>query len=66
VPLAAALGMAEGRTDWQLEVARNIGHSPMLEAPEWTALRIGEWLAGDVAAARESAARPAGSASTVR
>jgi len=71
VPLTAARRMAEGRTGWRLEVARGIGHAPMLEAPEWTALRIGEWLDGDGAAARlaasgDSTARGAGSASPVR
>ncbi len=44
VPLAAARRMAEGRADWRLEVARDIGHAPMLETPVWTALRIDEWL----------------------
>ena len=66
VPQAAARRMAQGRTGWHLEVARDIGHAPMLEAPEWTALRIGEWLDGDGAAARATAARPAGSAAPVR
>ena len=46
VPLAAARRMAEGRAGWRLEVARDVGHAPMLEAPQWTALRIGEWLDG--------------------
>ena len=46
VPLAAARRMAEGRANWKLEVARDIGHAPMLETPAWTALRIDEWLDG--------------------
>ena len=46
VPLGAARRMAEGRGDWQLEVARDIGHAPMLETPVWTGLRIAEWRAG--------------------
>ena len=46
VPLGAARRMAEGRDDWQLEVARDIGHAPMLETPVWTGLRIAEWRAG--------------------
>ncbi len=57
VPLGAARRMAEGRSDWRLEVARDIGHAPMLEAPVWTALRIREWLDVDV----DLVARPAGS-----
>jgi pimeloyl-ACP methyl ester carboxylesterase len=51
VPLAAARRMAAGRPQWRLEVARDIGHAPMLEAPVWTALRIDEWLDGPGAAA---------------
>jgi pimeloyl-ACP methyl ester carboxylesterase len=58
VPLASARRMAEGRPGWRLDVARDIGHAPMLEAPEWTALRIDEWLAGDGAAARLRSTRP--------
>jgi pimeloyl-ACP methyl ester carboxylesterase len=46
VPLAAARRMAEGRPNWKLEVARDIGHAPMLETPAWTALRINEWFDG--------------------
>ena len=45
VPLAAARRMAAGRADWHLEIARDIGHTPMLEAPVWTALRIDDWRA---------------------
>jgi len=59
IPLAAARRMAEGRSDWTLEVARDIGHAPMLEAPVWTGLRMQEWLdtrSGDIAGdARQSA-----------
>jgi pimeloyl-ACP methyl ester carboxylesterase len=65
VPLAAARRMAEGRSGWRLEVARDIGHAPMLEAPAWTALRIGEWLDGAGATAGARTARPAGPAPSV-
>lgn len=58
VPLAAARRMAAGRPDWHLEVARDIGHAPMLEAPVWTALRIDDWRAARGATAF---ARSAGS-----
>jgi pimeloyl-ACP methyl ester carboxylesterase len=58
VPLATARRMADGRSDWRFEVARGIGHAPMLEAPVWTALRIVEWLDGPGAAARDAASRP--------
>ncbi|HVC66045.1 MAG TPA: alpha/beta hydrolase [Acidimicrobiales bacterium] len=65
VPLASARRMAEGRSDWRLEIARDIGHAPMLEAPVWTALRIGRWLDADGAAARTPAGRPTGSVTPV-
>ncbi|HEY5109070.1 MAG TPA: alpha/beta hydrolase [Acidimicrobiales bacterium] len=58
VPLAAARRMAEGRPNWQLEVARDIGHAPMLETPVWTALRIDEWLDGAGAEAWARAGGP--------
>lgn len=64
VPLSSARRMAAGRSDWQLEVARDIGHAPMLEAPVWTALRIRGWMA-DRDGPRARAAGPTGSASTV-
>ncbi len=66
IPLAAARRMAAGRTDWHLEIARDIGHAPMLEAPVWTALRIDEWRAagGATAFARAGGADdPAGALS---
>ena len=65
IPLAAARRMAEGRTRWRLEVARDIGHAPMLEAPVWTALRIQEWLDGDGADVRSACVQPTGSTSPV-
>ncbi len=65
VPLAAARLMVAGRPGWHLEVARDIGHAPMLEAPVWTALRIEEWLDGPGSAVRERAVRPVASASPV-
>jgi len=58
VPLGAARRMAEGRADWQLEVARDIGHAPMLETPLWTGLRIDEWRRGAGAPAFARADRP--------
>jgi pimeloyl-ACP methyl ester carboxylesterase len=32
---------------WRLEVAKDIGHVPMLEAPDWTATQIFDWLEHD-------------------
>ena len=65
VPLTAARQMVTGRSGWHLEVARDIGHAPMLEAPVWTALRIEEWLDGPGSAVRDRVARPVDSASPV-
>ncbi len=65
VPLAAARRMAAGRADWHLEVARDIGHAPMLEAALWTALRIDDWRAAGGADAFARAAGPAGPAATL-
>jgi len=62
LPLSAGRRMAEGRPDWRLEVARDVGHAPMLEAPEWTALRITEWLDGPGAEARDASAGGPGAA----
>ena len=56
--VGSARRMAEGRTGWALHMARDIGHAPMLEAPVWTALRIGEWLDGRGAEAGERSSRP--------
>jgi len=65
VPLTAARRMAEGRSNWRLEVARDIGHAPMLETPSWTALRIDEWLDGAGAHAWTRAGGSAGPGSAV-
>jgi pimeloyl-ACP methyl ester carboxylesterase len=44
VPLAVARRACASRRHWQLDVARGVGHVPMLEAPEWTASAIDRWL----------------------
>ena len=49
----------------RLDVARDIGHAPMLETPVWTALRIDAWLDGDGAAAWAAAAGPSDPAPAV-
>ena len=66
IPLAAARRMAGVRSDWRLEVARDIGHAPMLEAPVWTSLRMREWLDVDIGPADGGHdARPAGSTPSI-
>jgi len=46
VPVSVARRLAAERPDWQLAVARGVGHVPMLEAPAWTAGVIDRWLSG--------------------
>jgi pimeloyl-ACP methyl ester carboxylesterase len=45
VPLASAQRMSAAHPDWRLEVAPDVGHVPMLEAPAWTLRMVTEWLA---------------------
>jgi len=47
VPLAAARRMGAAHPDWRFDVATDIGHVPMLEAPEWTRATIDDWLDGE-------------------
>jgi pimeloyl-ACP methyl ester carboxylesterase len=62
VPLASAKVAAKANPTWRFQVAKNVGHVPQLEVPEWTARRILDWLATDADAAaagtRESHVRP--------
>jgi pimeloyl-ACP methyl ester carboxylesterase len=62
VPVAAARRMHSAHPDWRLEIAPDVGHVPMLEAPIWTVDAIVDWLAHDGAgaAARASMAATAG------
>lgn len=55
VPLSGARGVAAANPHWRFEVARNIGHTPQLEAPEWTASVVLEWLDSVQSAASSSA-----------
>jgi len=52
VPLASARRMSAAHPDWHFDIAPDVGHVPMLEAPAWTSRRIHEWLlAGGAGAA---------------
>jgi hypothetical protein len=51
VPLAAARAVAADNPTWRFEVARNVGHVPQLEVPDWTIAHILDWLAVEGAAA---------------
>lgn len=55
VSLASAQEAAATHPDWRFEVARDIGHVPQLEAPDWTVGMIRDWMATDGLAAVESA-----------
>jgi pimeloyl-ACP methyl ester carboxylesterase len=44
VPLRVATGVAHANPSWRLEVARGVGHVPQLEAPDWTAAVVLDWL----------------------
>ncbi|HVS68646.1 MAG TPA: alpha/beta hydrolase [Mycobacteriales bacterium] len=47
VPVAAAKQAAKKFPSWRLEVAEDVGHVPMLEAPDWTSTQILDWLRTD-------------------
>lgn len=55
VPLASARRMSAAHPDWQFEVAPDVGHVPMLEAPAWTYRRINAWLNAEGADAARAA-----------
>jgi pimeloyl-ACP methyl ester carboxylesterase len=58
VPLSAARRMGAAHPDWRFEVAPDIGHVPMLEAADWTAACIKDWLGNEGATAALGAGGP--------
>ena len=44
VSIKVARASAREFPAWRFEVAKDIGHVPMLEAPDWTAATIFDWL----------------------
>jgi len=56
VPLASAQRMSASHPEWRFEVAPDIGHVPMLEAPEWTARTVNGWLEVEGAGAASASA----------
>jgi pimeloyl-ACP methyl ester carboxylesterase len=51
VPLAAARAVARRNPGWRFEVAKDVGHVPQLEVPDWTIDRIRDWLGSEGAVA---------------
>jgi pimeloyl-ACP methyl ester carboxylesterase len=49
VPIGASRAAAADNPSWRFEVVADVGHVAQLEVPEWTAGRILDWLASDVA-----------------
>jgi len=47
VSIGAARAVAAANPSWRFEVAPDVGHVPLLEAPQWTASHILDWLATD-------------------
>jgi pimeloyl-ACP methyl ester carboxylesterase len=47
VSVDAARAVAAANPSWRFEVAPDVGHVPLLEAPVWTASHILDWLATD-------------------
>jgi pimeloyl-ACP methyl ester carboxylesterase len=64
VPLASARRMSAAHPDWRFDIAPDVGHVPMLEAPAWTSRRITEWLRAEGAGAAGAASERATPAST--
>lgn len=44
VSLRAAQAIADANPRWRFEIGRGIGHVPQLEAPDWTAALVLDWL----------------------
>jgi pimeloyl-ACP methyl ester carboxylesterase len=55
VPVAAARAVARKNPTWRFEVADDVGHVPQLEAADWTAATILDWLANEGWQAAEDA-----------
>jgi pimeloyl-ACP methyl ester carboxylesterase len=47
VSINLAKASAREFPEWRFEIAEDIGHVPMLEAPDWTATQIVDWLEHD-------------------
>lgn len=57
VPVTSARAAAKANPAWRYVEAHDVGHIPQLEAPDWVALQIRDWLADhpEVAAAATTA-----------
>jgi pimeloyl-ACP methyl ester carboxylesterase len=52
VPVRVTRSMAAAHPAWQLAIAENVGHVPQLEAADWTADVIREWLRANALVSR--------------
>ena len=64
VPLSSARRMSAAHPDWRFDIAPDVGHVPMLEAPAWTSRRINAWLVAEGAAAARAASGTRAAVST--
>jgi pimeloyl-ACP methyl ester carboxylesterase len=48
IPFSSAKRTAQLFPNWRFEVARDVGHVPMLEAPQWTADTLLDWMRTEV------------------
>jgi pimeloyl-ACP methyl ester carboxylesterase len=60
VSIKVATAIAREFPAWRFDVARDIGHVPMLEAPDWTAEKIFDWMEHDTALLSSREAAPLG------
>jgi pimeloyl-ACP methyl ester carboxylesterase len=60
VPIAAARAAARANPGWTFAIAADVGHTPQLEVPDWTARQILQWLAAHPAVAAAAAGAAAG------
>jgi pimeloyl-ACP methyl ester carboxylesterase len=60
VPVGASIELAAANPGWRFAVARDVGHLPQLEVPDWTATQVLTWLDGAGVAAADAARTAAG------
>lgn len=64
IPVGVARDAVTGKPTWSLQTARDIGHDPHREAPDWTAEHIAAWLNARAAATTDQVPRASGPGGT--